>query len=102
MKVIKKKLNLLKNNFLILFKLLIISILKVNFNRIILDTKTVNKYDKLVKIYYYVCEKFEEDLQYRCERFCNNKKPKLTDQEILTIYLFVMEHQGNVDHASDL
>jgi len=85
---------LLKNNALSLFKSLIISILIVNFNKIILDTKTVNKYDKLVKIYYYVCEKFEEDLQYRCERFCNNKKPKLTDQEILTIYLFVMEHQG--------
>lgn len=47
-----------------------------------------------MKIYYYVCEKFEENLQYRCERFSNNKEPKLTDQEIITIYLFVMQHQG--------
>ena len=47
-----------------------------------------------MKIYCYVCEKFEESLQYRCERFSNNKEPKLTDQEIMTIYLFVMQHQG--------
>ena len=77
-----------------MFKLLIFIILIVNFNKIILDTKTNDKIDKLVKIYYYACEKFEEDLQYRCERFSNNKKPKLTDQEVLTIYLFVIEHQG--------
>ena len=75
---------------------MIFSILTVNFNKIILDTKTNDKIDKLVKIYYYVCEKFEEGLQYRCERFGNNKKPKLTDQEVLTIYLFVIEHQGIV------
>jgi hypothetical protein len=77
-----------------LFKLLIFSILIVNFNKIILNIKTNNKDYKLVKIYYYVCEKFEENLQYRCERFSNNNKPKLTDQEIITIYLFVMHHQG--------
>ncbi len=56
----KNKLNQLKNNVLNLFKLLIFSILIVNFNKIILNTKTNNKDDKLVKIYYYVCEKFEE------------------------------------------
>ena len=47
-----------------------------------------------MKIYDYVCEKFEEHLQFECERFSNNDKPKLTDQEIITIYLFVMHHQG--------
>tara|TARA_R110002050_G_scaffold296272_1_gene456042 strand:+ start:588 stop:827 length:240 start_codon:yes stop_codon:yes gene_type:complete len=48
-----------------------------------------------VKIYYYVCEKFEENLQYRSQRFSNNNnKPKLTDEEIITIYLFMMHHQG--------
>jgi len=75
----------LKNNVLNLFKLLIFSILIVNFNKIILNTDTNNKDYKLVKIYYYVCEKFEENLQYRCERFSNNNEPKLTDQEIITI-----------------
>ena len=77
-----------------MFKLLIFSILIVNFNKIILKTEANNKDYKLVKIYYYVCEKFEESLQYSCERFSNNKGPKLTDQEIITIYLFVMQHQG--------
>jgi len=47
-----------------------------------------------VKIYDYVCEKYEEHLQFECQRFSNNNQPKLTDQEIITIYLFVMHHQG--------
>jgi len=84
----------LKNNQLNLFKLLIFSILVINFNEIILDTSINNKDYKLVKIYDYVCEKFDDNLQFKCERFSNNKKPKLTDQEIITIYLFVMNHQG--------
>jgi len=36
-----------------------------------------------VKIYDYVCEKYEEHLQFECQRF-----------RIITIYLFVMHHQG--------
>ena len=84
----------MKNNSLNLFKLLIFSILIVNFNKIILDIDINNKDYKLIKIYYYVCEKFEESLQFECERFSNNNKPNLTDQELITIYLFVMHHQG--------
>lgn len=59
-----------------------------------MNTNSNNKDYKLVKIYDYVCEKFEEHLQFECERFSNNNEPKLTDQEIITIYLFVMHHQG--------
>lgn len=59
-----------------------------------MDAEHNNKDYKLVKIYFYVCEKFEDCLQFQCERFGNNKKPKLTDQEIVTIYLFAMHHQG--------
>jgi hypothetical protein len=77
-----------------LFKLLIFSILIVNSDETILDTFDNNKDYKLVKIYYYVCEKFEDSLQFSCERFSNNTEPKFTDQEILTIYLFAMHHQG--------
>ena len=84
----------MKNNVLNLFKLLIFSILIVNFNKIILNTNSNNKDLKLVKIYDYVCKKFEDHLKFECERFSNNKEPKLTDQEIITIYLFVMHHQG--------
>jgi hypothetical protein len=48
---------------------------------------------KLVEIYLYVCEKFEKDLQYSCQRFTNNNNPEFTDQEIMTIYLFVISQE---------
>lgn len=44
---------------------------------------------KLVKIYSSICERFEKDLKYACQRFSNNDQQDLTDQEIMTIYLFV-------------
>ena len=40
-----------------------------------------------------ICEKFEKDLKYSCERFSNNNKQNLTDQEIMTIYLFAIEEE---------
>jgi hypothetical protein len=43
---------------------------------------------KLVQIYFYVCEKFEKELKFSCQRFTNNDNPAFTDQEIMTIYLF--------------
>ena len=43
---------------------------------------------KLIKIYDYVCEKYEKTLQYEVERFSNNSLPEFTDQEVMTIYLF--------------
>lgn len=46
------------------------------------------KASKLIKIYQYVCDKYEQELKYTCERFSNNNKPEFTDQEIMTIYLF--------------
>lgn len=52
------------------------------------------KATKLIKIYDYVCQKYEEELKYHCERFTNNNKPEFTDQEVITIYLFsVFEEQ---------
>ena len=39
----------------------------------------------LVKIYVYICEKFEQSLQYECQRFTNNDQPDFTDQEMITI-----------------
>ena len=53
-----------------------------------------DKGDKLVRIYFFICDKFEE-LKYYCERFSNNNQPELTDQEIMTIYLYVMHQQGH-------
>lgn len=49
--------------------------------------------DKLVRIYCFICDKFEE-LEVFCERLSNNNKPEFTDQEIMTIYIFAMHHEG--------
>lgn len=48
---------------------------------------------KLVKIYSSICERFEKDLKYTCQRFSNNNEQDLTDQEIMTIYLFVIKEE---------
>lgn len=48
---------------------------------------------KLVKIYLIICDRFEKDLQYTCQRFSNNTKQDLTDQEIMTIYLFSVQEE---------
>lgn len=53
-----------------------------------------DKDDKLIRIYFLICKNFKE-LHYYCERFSNNSNPELTDQEIMTIYLYVMHHQGH-------
>ena len=55
----------------------------------IIQTKAL----KIVKIYSTICERFEKDLKYSCERFSNNNKQNLTDQEIMTIYLFAIEEE---------
>ena len=49
---------------------------------------------KLVEIYLYICKRYDEDLKYCCQRFSNNNKQELTDQEIMTIYLYtILEEQ---------
>jgi len=53
-----------------------------------------DKDDKLVRIYCFVCDHFEE-LQFYCERFSNNNKPIFSDQEVMTIYLYTMHHEGH-------
>ena len=50
---------------------------------------------KLVEIYFYVCEKFEKELKFSCQRFTNNNNPEFTDQEIMTIYLFVISQENH-------
>jgi hypothetical protein len=45
---------------------------------------------KLIAIYLYICDIYDRELMYSCQRFSNNSQPEFTDQEILTIYLYVM------------
>lgn len=59
-----------------------------------MDTKINKKDYKLEKIHYLICGKFEDGLKFQCEWFTNNKEPKFTDQEIITLYLFAMQNQG--------
>ena len=48
---------------------------------------------KLIKIYFYVSERYEKELSYLCERFSNNNRPELIDQEIMTIYLYIIQEE---------
>jgi len=48
---------------------------------------------KLIKIYFYVCEKYEGGLQYHCQRFTNNHLPDFTGQEAMAIYLFAVHQE---------
>jgi len=45
---------------------------------------------KLIALYYYICECYDKELRWHCERFSNNNSPDFTDKELLTIYIFSM------------
>ena len=53
---------------------------------------------KLVKIYLTICQKYDNYLQYFCQRFSNNNEPVFTDQEVITIHLFCtgVEHKYKI------
>jgi hypothetical protein len=47
------------------------------------------KTNKLIKIYFYVCELYNNELQWEVQRFStNNDLGKITDEELITIYLY--------------
>ena len=48
---------------------------------------------KLIALYFYVCERYEEELKYECQRFSNNHRPVFSDQEVITIYLYVVSEE---------
>jgi hypothetical protein len=43
---------------------------------------------KLIQIYMYICDLYDSELKFYCQRYSNNSKPVFTDQEIMTVYLF--------------
>lgn len=47
----------------------------------------------LVTIYLYICELHDKQLEHLTQRYSNNDKPGFTDQEIMTIYLYVMQQE---------
>lgn len=52
-----------------------------------------NNEAKLIEIYMYICDFYEKDLKFHCQRFSNNDKPEFTDQEVLTIYIYSIYHE---------
>lgn len=45
---------------------------------------------QLIAIYLYISDLYDSELKFRCQRFSNNCNPEFSDQELITIYLFVM------------
>ncbi len=50
-----------------------------------------DKDDKLIRIYFIICDYYNE-LQYYYERFSNNNTPKFTDQEIM----YILAEKGTI------
>jgi hypothetical protein len=48
---------------------------------------------ELISLYYYVCECYDEELRWHCQRFSNNSSQEITDEELLTIYLYCLMHE---------
>lgn len=50
----------------------------------------MNKENRLIALYYYVCRRYDTELGWHCQRFSNHSEPVFTDQEVITIFLFAM------------
>ncbi len=50
----------------------------------------MNKEERLVALYLYVCRRYDTELGLHCQRFSNHHNPVFTDQEVITIFLFAM------------
>jgi hypothetical protein len=48
---------------------------------------------KLIAIYTHICRLYNQELKYLSLRYTNNDEPKFTDQEIMTLYLFVVQQE---------
>ncbi len=48
----------------------------------------MNNLSKINKIYEFVCDIYEKDLQFHVQRFSNNSRPKFTDQQTMTMYIY--------------
>ena len=49
---------------------------------------------KLIQLYFYVCQLYEEELKWHCQRFTRNRKaPVFTDCDVLTTYLFSVGYE---------
>jgi hypothetical protein len=49
------------------------------------------KAPKLISIYMHICRLYNQELKYLSLRYTNNNEPKFTDQEIMAVYIFVVQ-----------
>lgn len=46
---------------------------------------------QLIALYYHICECYDTQLRWCCQRHSHNSsEPKFTDEELLTIYIYMM------------
>lgn len=50
----------------------------------------MNKEERLVALYLYICRCYDTKLSIHCQRFSNHNAPAFSDQEVITIFLFAM------------
>lgn len=43
---------------------------------------------KLISLYFFICESYDRELRWHCQRFSPNQRQTFTDEEILTVYLY--------------
>lgn len=48
---------------------------------------------ELIALYYYVCDCYVKELCWHCQRFSNNGSQEITDEELLTIYLYCLMYE---------
>ena len=44
----------------------------------------------------FICDLYDNELKYVCQRFTNNDHPAFTDQEVITIYLYAMHVEQKI------
>ena len=52
---------------------------------------------ELIQLYYYLCECYDKELGWYCQRFSPNSSPdnqKITDEELLTIYFYCRRYEN--------
>jgi hypothetical protein len=57
---------------------------------------------KLIAIYTHICRLYNEELKYLSLRYTNNNEPKFADQEIMTLYIFVVQQEQRFSVKADL
>ena len=52
--------------------------------------------NNLIKLYFHVCDKYKEQICWEVQRFSNNNRQQgiITDEELITIYLFCVVYEG--------